>query len=319
MSLNRRTEDVGAVVVRGGRIVDPSQGIDQIGDLVLEGGKVVGIDVTAPDNAEVIDASDRIVSPGIVDMNVQLREPGFEEDETIATGTAAAVAGGITTVACMPNTDPPVDTQASVEFIQLQAERSGNCNVAVIACVSKDRAGEQLAEMGSLKNSGAVAFSDATRPIHNTGLMRRALQYSRMFDCPILSHPEIRELTKDGIMHDGLTSAVLGLGGFPSEAEDVMVSRDIRLAEATGSRVHIMNLSTMGAVGLIRRAKQRDINVTCEITATHFSTTDEMMRSFNTNCKLNPPMRSQAHVDACIEGLKDGTIDVIVSGHAPRS
>jgi dihydroorotase len=319
MRLEEQAQKPGSIVVKAGRIIDPSQGIDCIGDLVITDGKVVGIDLPAPKDAEILDASDKIVSPGLIDMNVQLREPGFEEDETIATGTAAAVAGGITTVACMPSTDPPVDTQASVEFIQLQAARSGNCNVLVIACVSKDRAGEQLAEMGSLTDSGAVAFSDGNRPIYNTGLMRRALQYATMFDCPILSHPEVRELTMDGIMHEGLTSAVLGLGGFPSEAEDVMVSRDIRLAEATNGRVHIMNVSTAGSVSLVRKAKEKDTPVTCEITATHFSATDEMMRSFNTNCKLNPPLRSQDHVDACIEGLKDGTIDVIVSGHAPRA
>jgi dihydroorotase len=191
--------------------------------------------------------------------------------------------------------------------------------VLVIACTSKDRAGEQLAEIGSLTQSGAVGFSDADAPIHNPELMRRALEYTRMFHRPILNHPEVRELTRGGTMHEGRISTVLGLRGMPPEAEDVMTSRDLRLAEATAGRIHLMNISTAGSVELIRRVRARGVRVTAGITAAHFSATDEMLRSFHPNCKINPPLRSAEHVEACIEGLKDGTLDVIVSGHAPRA
>jgi len=307
------------IYIQNGRVVDPAQELDQVTSLLIAGGKVAGIGCPLEGDALVIDATDRIVAPGLIDMHVQLREPGHEEDETIEAGTAAALAGGFTTIACFPNTDPPVDTPASVEYIQLQAARSNHCNVLVVACASKGGQGEQLSEIGLLAKSGAVAFSDATSPIHNAELMRRALQYTQMFDRPVFSHPEVRELSRAGIMHEGLVSTVLGLGGMPVEAEDVMVGRDLRLAEATGGRLHLLNISTEGAVELIRRAKSRGVVVTCEVTAAHFSGTDELLKSFDSNCKLNPPFRSQEHVDACIEGLRDGTIDVITSGHAPRA
>ncbi len=310
-----------SLLIANGRVVDPANGIDQPMDVFIEQHTVTRVaeSLDIPDGAEVFDATGCIVAPGLIDMNVQLREPGFEEDETIESGTAAALAGGIATVACLPNTSPAVDSQASVEFIQLQAARSDNCNVVVVACVSKDRAGEQLAEIGSLARAGAVAFSDATKSVFNPELMRRALEYTTMFGKPILNHPEVPELTAGGTMHTGAVSTALGLGGLSAEAEDVMVSRDLRLSEATGGQVHIMNVSTSDAVELIRRAKSRGAVVTSGVTAAHFSATDEMLRSFDSNCKLNPPLRSQDHVDACIEGLQDGTIDVIVSGHAPRS
>ena len=312
------------ILIQGGRVIDPSQDLDRVTNLLLKNGKVAGLDVDDRDDeligdALVIDASDRIVSPGLIDINAQFREPGFEEDETIATGTAAAIAGGYTTVACLPNTDPPIDTQATVEFVQHQADRCGNCNVVVIACVSKGRAGEQLAELGSLVKAGAVGFSDATSPVHNSELMRRALQYCTMFDRPILNRPEAIELTRNGIMHEGLISTILGLTGLPTEAEDVMTSRDLRLAEATGGRLHLMSISSAGSVELIRRARARDVAVSAEIHAANFSWTDESLRTFDSNFKVNPPLRSMEHVSACIEGLRDGTIDVISSGHAPRA
>ncbi len=305
------------VYIHSGRLIDPSQNIDRLANLLIADGKVIGLDQPVDDDVIRIDATGRLVVPGLIDLNVQLREPGYEEDETIETGTSAALAGGFTTIACLPNTDPPVDTAASVEFVQLQAARSDHCHVVVIACVSKNREGEQLAEMGSLARTGAVAFSDATAPIYNAELMRRALQYAQMFDRPIMSHPEVRELSRDGIMHEGTVSTVLGLGGMPAEAEDVMVGRDLRLAEATGGRIHLMNISTAGSVELIRRAKSRGVAVTCDVTAAHLAATDEMLRSFDSDCKLNPPLRSREHVAACIEGLIDGTIDAISSGHAP--
>jgi dihydroorotase len=307
------------ILIKGGRVVDPSQRLDRVTNVLLEEGRVAGLDVDEAGDALTIDATNRVVTPGLIDMHVELREPGFEEDETIATGTAAALAGGFTSIACLPNTDPPIDTQASVEFVQHQAARADACHVLVIACVSKGQQGSELAEIGSLAKAGAVGFSDAPSPIHNPELMRRALEYCRMFHRPVLNHPEVRELTVGGIMHEGLVSLTVGLGGMPPEAEDMMVARDLRLSEATGERVHLMNISSAGCVDLIRRAKDRGVTVTAEITPAHFSLTDDCLRTFDSNFKINPPLRSQFHVDHCIEGLKAGTLDVIASGHAPRA
>ncbi len=306
-------------LIRGGHVIDPSQNMDRVTSVLVRDGRIAGYDVSPNGQDEIIDAAGKIVAPGLIDTNVQLREPGCEEDETIDTGTAAAVAGGFTSIACLPNTDPPLDTQAGVEFVQHKAARARNCNVYVIACVSKNRDGNELAEIGSLVEAGAVGFSDADRPIHNPELLRRALEYCLMFDKPILNHPEVPELSRGGVMHEGLTSLVLGLTGMPAEAEDVMTGRDIRLSEATGGRLHLLNISSSGSVELLRRAKARGVRVTAGICPQHFSLTDELLRTFDANCKTNPPLRSQDHVDTCISALKDGTIDVICSGHAPRA
>jgi dihydroorotase len=252
-------------------------------------------------------------------MHVELCEPGREEDETIATGTAAALAGGFTSIACTADTDPPIDTQAGVQYVRQKAARAGNCNVFVVASVSKNREGEELAELGSLVEAGAVAFSDAARPLRNTELLRRALEYCLMFDKPILDHPEVPELSHGGVMHEGVTSMVLGLAGMPAEAEDVMTARNLRLAESTGGWLHLMNISSAGSIELIRRAKARGVRITAEICPHHFTLTDESLRRFDANCKVNPPLRSAADVEACIEALADGTIDCIASGHAPRA
>ncbi len=308
-----------ALLIRNGRVIDPSQQLDRVTNLLIEGTRIAALDVAEHASAEVIDATGKIVAPGLVDIHVELREPGREEDETIESGTAAALAGGFTSVACIPNTDPPIDTQAGVEFVRQKAARARNCHVFVLACVSKNREGQELAEIGSLVESGAVGFTDADRPIHNTELMRRALEYCLMFDVPILNHPEVLELSHDGIMHEGLTSMVLGLPGMPCDAEDVMTARDLRLAEYTGGRLHVMNLSSSGSVDLIRRYKSRGSGVTTEICPAHFCLTDETLRAFDANCKVNPPLRPQSHVDACIAGLADDTIDVITSCHAPRA
>ncbi len=300
-------------------MIDPSQGLDRITNLLIENGSVAAYDACSNGQEQTIDASGCIVAPGLVDMHAEFRDPGWEEDETIDTAVGAAVAGGFTSVACIPNTDPPIDTQASVEYVLRKAAKSRKCRVYVIACVSKNRDGKELAEIGSLTASGAVGFSDAGRPIHSTELMRRALEYCTMFDRPVMNHPEVRELTLNGVMHEGRVSMVLGLGGIPAEAEDVMTGRDLRLAEATGGRLHLMSISSGGSVELIRRAKDRGVKVTCEITPMHFSLTDEALKSFDSNCKVGPPLRSQGHLSACIEGLKDGTLDVIASGHSPRA
>ncbi|MEZ6073063.1 MAG: dihydroorotase [Pirellulales bacterium] len=312
------------ILIKNGRLIDPSQGIDRIGDLLIEDGHIAGYDVpdgdaNAGDIDEFIDATDKIISPGLIDMHVHLREPGREEDETIATGTAAALAGGFTSIACIPNTEPPIDTQAQVEFVHHQAERADHCNVYVVACVSKNRAGEELAEIGQLVAAGAVAFSDDGTPVHNAELMRRAFEYCNMFDKPILNHAEVLELTKGGVMHEGAVSVRLGLTGMPAAAEDVMVSRDICLAELTGGRIHVMHVSTAGAVELIRRAKRRSVPVTTEVCPHHFTLNDECLTTFDSNFKMSPPLRSQDDVEACITGLTDGTIDVICTDHAPHA
>ncbi|MCA9189853.1 MAG: dihydroorotase, partial [Planctomycetales bacterium] len=307
------------LVIQNGRVIDPSQSLDDYVNLVVEDGKVAALGAAAGPTDEVWDASGKLVVPGLIDLHAELREPGFEEDETIATGTAAALRGGFATIACLPNTDPPIDSQASVEFVHHQANRAGNCNVVVLACVSKNREGHQLAEIGSLVKAGAVGFTDASAPIHNAELMRRALDYCQMFDRPVMNHPEVLELTRGGIMHDGSTAMILGLAGLPPAAEDVMASRDLRLAEATGGRLHLMNISSEGNVDLLRRVKSRGVTVTADINVANFTLTDEVLRSFDTNCKLNPPLRSRRHVQACIEAIADGTIDAIASGHTPRA
>lgn len=307
------------LLIQNGRVIDPSQEMDRVTSLLISDGRIAAYDAKGDGGETVIDAKGKIVAPGLIDMHVHLREPGYEEDETIATGTAAALAGGFASVACLPNTDPPIDTQGTVEFIRDRAEKADNCNVFVVACVSKNREGKELAEIGQLVEAGAVAFSDDGAPVGDADLMRRAFEYCLMFDKPVLNHPEIRELTVGGVMHEGLTSLVLGLGGIPAAAEDVMTSRDIALAEATGGRLHIMHVSTTNSVDALRRAKSRNVRVTSEATPHHFTLTDECLRKFDANYKMNPPLRSQKDVDAVIAGLADGTIDAIASDHAPHA
>jgi dihydroorotase len=306
------------LLIQNGRVIDPSQGLDRVMNLLVEEGRIAAYEAQPGGGETVLDASGKIVAPGLIDMHVQLREPGREEDETIASGTAAALAGGFTSIACLPNTEPPIDTAAGVEFVHQKAMRANHCRVYAIACVSKGREGEQLAEIGSLVEAGAVAFSDAERPIANPELLRRALQYCLMFDKPILNRPESIDLTHGGVMHEGLVSLVLGLASLSADAEDVMTARDLRLAEITGGRL-LMSISTAASVELIRRAKSRGIRITAEVCPANFTLTDERLRTFDANYKVNPPLRSQEHVEACIAGLRDGTIDVIASGHAPRA
>ena len=306
-------------LITGGRVIDPSQSLDRVMNVSIEDGRIAGYDVARNGQETIVDATGKIVSPGLIDMHVHLREPGREEDETIATGTAAALAGGFTSIACIPNTEPPIDTQASVEFVHHQAALADNCNVFVVACVSRNREGKELAEIGQLVAAGAVAFSDDGAPVFDPELMRRALEYCLMFGKPILNHAEVLELTKGGVMHEGLVSLVLGLAGMPSAAEDVMTSRDITLAEATGGRVHIMHVSAAGSVEIVRRAKRRGVRVTTEVCPHHFTLTDECLRSFDSKFKMSPPLRSQTDLEACIAGLVDGTIDVICTDHAPHA
>jgi dihydroorotase len=307
------------LLISGGRVVCPAQGLDRVANLLIEDGRIAGLDAVASGDVRVIDAAGKIVAPGLIDLTTQLREPGCEEDETIETGTAAALAGGYTSIACLPETDPPTDSPAAVEFIRQKAGRAGNCHVFVVGCLSKNREGKELAEIGSLVEAGAVAFSDGMQPIANSDVLRRALEYCLMFDKPILSHPEVMELSQGGVMHEGRVSMVLGLPALPAAAEDLMTSRDIRLAEATGGRIHLLNVSSATSIELLRRTRDRGIPITAGVAAINFALTDDELRSFDSNYKVNPPLRSADHVEACIAGLADGAIGVIASCHAPRA
>src|SRR3989440_2147623 len=306
--------------ITNGRVIDPSQGIDQVTDLWIHGETIAGVGPQSGTQTDrVIDAQGKIVCPGLIDMHVHLREPGREEDETIATGTASALAGGVTSVACMPNTDPALDNQAAAEFVYLQAKRAGNAHVFPVGAITKARNGEELAEMGGLVEGGAVAFTDDGTPVVSAEIMRRALEYCRMFDKAVMNHCEDPELTRGGVMNEGFESMRLGLRGMPAAAEEVMVHRDIALAELTGGRLHILHVSTAGSVDLIRRAKQRGVRVTGEACPHHFTLTDDRLRSFDSNYKMAPPLRTQEDVQALIEGLKDGTLEVIATDHAPHA
>jgi dihydroorotase len=310
---------VRTIQIAGGRIIDPSQGIDRIGDLWLGRGQVLPVGEGYEEDEIVINARGMIVCPGLIDAHVHLREPGNEEDETIASGAGAALAGGVTAVACMPNTIPAIDTQGAAEFVILQAQRARKAHVYPVGAVSKGRKGEELAELGQLVAGGAVAFTDDGAPVASASLMRRALEYSRMFDRPIMQHCQVPELTTGGVMNEGFESMRLGLPGMPAAAEDIMVARDIRLAEITGGRLHIQHISTARSVELVREGKRRGVRVTAEACPHHFTLTDERLRGFDSNFKMNPPLRTLGDVEAVIGGLKDGTIELIATDHAPHA
>lgn len=304
--------------ITGGRVIDPAQNFDQVADVWMVGKLVRGFGPQPDLHADrVLDAAGKIVCPGLIDMHVHLREPGAEEDETIATGTQSALAGGFTSVACMPNTQPAVEDQAAAEFIYLQAGRANHVNVFPIGAVTKERKGAELAEIGGLVEGGAVAFTDHDNPITSAEIMRRALEYCRMFNKPVLSHAEDLDLTRNGVMNEGFESMRLGLRGMPNAAEEVIIYRDILLARLTGGQVHILHVSTAGGVELIRRAKKRGVRVTAEACPHHFTLTDQEMRSFDSNFKMSPPLRTGEDRQAILEGLRDGTIDAIVSDHSP--
>ncbi len=308
------------LLIKGGRVIDPASGLDEVRDLLIENGKIVALKKKISNKgAEAIEVSGKVVCPGLVDMHTHLREPGREDEETIRTGTQAAAAGGFTSVACMANTTPVIDNQGTVQFIYSQAKRKGLVNVYPIGSVTKGLKGEELSEIGELKHSGVVAISDDGEPVRNSEIMRRALEYAKMFDLPIISHCEDKDLSAEGVMNEGYTSTLLGLAGIPREAEEVMVARDISLAHLAGSHIHIAHISTAKSVELVREAKAGGIKVTCETAPHYFSLTDEAVRSFDTNTKMNPPLRAPRDVEAIKEGLKDGTIDVIATDHAPHT
>jgi dihydroorotase len=309
---------LGTIQISGGRIIDPSQGLDVVGDLWISRGRILEMGGGYEEAELVIDARGMIVCPGLIDIHVHLREPGNEEDETIATGAAAALAGGVTSVACMPNTIPAIDTQAAAEFVVLQGQRAKQANVYPVGAVSKGRLGVELAELGQLVEGGAVAFTDDGAPVASASLMRRALEYSKMFDRVIMQHCQVPELTEGGVMNEGFESMRLGLGGMPAAAEDIMVARDIRLAEITGGRIHIQHISTARSVELVREGKRRGVRVTAEACPHHFSLTDES-RTCDSTFTMNPPLRTWADVEAVIGGLKDDTIEFLCTDHAPHS
>jgi dihydroorotase len=310
------------MLLRGGTIIDPSQGLDDRMDLLIEGRTIVGLGkdlIGAAGEFDLLDLQGKLVVPGLIDMHTHLREPGFEYKETVRTGSLAAAAGGFTSIACMPNTDPVNDNRSVTEFILRKARQCGVVNVYPVAAVSKGSEGAVITEFADLRDAGAVAFSDDGKPVMNSGLMRRALEYAHSLGVPVISHCEDTDLAAGGAANEGIVATRLGLRGIPNIAEDLMVGRDIAIAEYTGTAVHIAHVSTVGAVNLIREAKKRGVRVTAEATPHHFTLTDEALRDYDTNAKVNPPLRTMADVNAVREGLKDGTLDVIASDHAPHS
>jgi len=313
------------LLIQGGHVIDPGR-INGIADVLIEQGKIaaVGANLTAQGkgkngSVQIIDARHKLVLPGFVDLHVHFREPGFEYKETIKSGTAAAAAGGFTSVCCMPNTQPVNDSQAITEFILEKARIAGNARVYPVGAITKGSEGKELAEIGDLRRAGCVAISDDGQPVMNSLVMRRAMEYALAFDLPVIDHCEDLHLSEGGCMNEGVVSTQLGLQGVPAAAEDVMVSRNLALAELTGARLHLAHLSTAGSVRLVREAKARGIRVTAEACPHHFTLTEEAVRGFNTLAKMNPPLRAWDDVQAIKEGLRDGTIDVIATDHAPHA
>ena len=323
-----------AILIRGGRVIDPSQNMDAIGDLLVIDGRVAEVapSLDAPENARVVEASGLVVTPGFIDLHTHLRDPGFEYKETIATGTRAAAAGGFTTLCAMPNTEPTMHTRATVEYVLQKARDEGAVRVLPIGCVTKNSAGKELAEMEELAEAGCIGFSDDGHPVADANIMRQALSYAAGLGLPIINHCETPELFANGHMNEGWVSNRLGIRAAPNSAEDTMVARDISLAELTGGHVHIAHISTADAVETVRRAKRRGVRVTCEVTPHHLTLTDEAVMgvhdgaryaplsaaAYDTNAKVNPPLRERSDMEAMIEGLADGTIDLIATDHAPH-
>ena len=311
------------LLLKGGRIIDPVSGRDESLDLYIRDGRIekLASSVSAPSAVQVVDLKGKIVAPGFIDMHVHLREPGFEHKETILTGCTAAAAGGFTAVCCMPNTNPAIDDESVIKFIQNKARLALNGLVEVypVAAVTVGRKGEHMAPLAELATAGAVAFTDDGDPVSEGEMMRRALEYGAMFNKPIIQHAQDTSLTKGGVMNEGFASTELGLAGIPGVAEEVMVARDIKIAEFTDAQYHVAHVSTAGTVALVHEAKVKGLKVSCEVTPHHFTLTHDAVRSYDTNTKMNPPLRSQEDVEAIRVGLREGTIDVIATDHAPHS
>jgi dihydroorotase len=301
-------------------VIDPSSGHDAVADVLIEDGRIVAVERTIDaDAARILDAKGLVVAPGLVDMHVHFREPGFEYKETVASGSRAAAAGGFTSVACMPNTDPVLDNEALISRIVRLGNDAGTCRVHPIAAITKGQRGEELTEMRLLREAGAVGFSDDGHPVSSSRVMRRALEYSQITDCPVIAHSEDLALSAGGHMHEGAVSTRLGIPGIPAASEDIAVARDVRLAEVTHGRLHICHVSSARSVDVIRDAKGRGVRVTAEATPHHFTLTDENVVNFDSNFKMNPPLRSERDRRALCEGLADGTLDAIATDHAPHA
>ena len=309
------------ILLQGGRIIDPSRDVDQAGDVLIQDGKIAGVGrgLTAPDGALVHKVNGKVIAPGLIDLHVHLREPGNEDEETVASGARAAAAGGFTAICAMPNTDPVTDNQAAVGFIVRQSGRAGLARVHPIGAVSIGQKGERLAEFGEMVGAGAVAVSDDGKPIVSSHLMRTALEYARTFAIPVADHCEDPTLSEGGVMHEGLVATRLGLKGIPAAAEEIMVARDVLLAELTGGHVHCCHISARGSVAILREAKERGIRVTAEATPHHLVLTDVACEEYDTHAKMNPPLRETMDVEALQGALKEGVIDCIASDHAPHA
>jgi dihydroorotase len=309
------------LLIANGYVIDPSQGVNAGADVFIEDGRVaslLGRGERRPEGAEVFDATGLVVAPGFIDLHTHLREPGQEYKETIESGALAAVAGGFTSVCAMPNTDPVNDNPAVTSFIVEQSQAVGLANVFPVGAITKGSKGEELAEMGEMKRAGIVAVTDDGRPVPSPGLMRRAMEYARGFDLTVMDHCDDKSLAAGGVMHEGEWSLRLGLRGIPALAEEADAARDCALAELTGARVHLAHVSTRGAIEAVRRAKERGAEVTCEVAPHHFTLTDAACEGFDTNTKMNPPLRSREHVEAVLEAISDGTVDAIATDHAPH-
>lgn len=311
------------VAFTNARVFDPESGLDVKGGVLVDGNLIAdfgeGLFASGtPEGAEVVDCGGHLLTPGLLDIQVHFREPGQEHKETIATGSKSAAAGGVTTVACMPNTKPPIDDVSVVEYLNRRAHETAYVNVRTYACISKQMKGEEITEMGLLKEAGAVGFTDDGLPVMNAGVMRKALAYSRELNVPVAQHAEDLNLSCGGCMNEGKVSAQLGVGGIPNAAEAVMVERDLILAELTGGFYHVLHISTAEAIDAVRRAKRRGVKVTCEVAPHHFTLTDEAVEDYRTFAKMNPPLRAERDRMACIQGLVDGTIDAIATDHAPH-
>lgn len=312
-----------SLLISNVRIVDPAQSLDAPGALLVAEGKVVALGADTASHpqaqgAEVVDGGGAILAPGLVDLHVHFREPGQTRKESIETGSRAAVAGGFSTVCAMANTKPVNDSVAITELMLTRAAKTGLCRYFPIGTVSREMKGEELSDMGTLKAAGCVAFSDDGQPVSNASLMRRALEYTRWLEVPVVAHEEDRDLAGKGYMHEGTVSASLGCLGIPAAAEEAMVARDIILAEHTGGHLHLAHLSTKGSLRLVREAKARGLNVTCEVTPHHFALSDKELMKFDSDYKMNPPLRSEADIQAVLEALADGTVDAIATDHAPH-